>query len=341
MTDCPLPYGDYDHVVIGHGGGGTLADELLRSVFLPAFESSVLAALEDAAVVPAGGERIALTTDAFVVRPSFFPGGDVGRLAVSGTVNDLACVGARPLYLTAAFILEEGLLLSDLRRIAQSMRTAAEEAGVEIVAGDTKVVERGSGDGVYITTSGVGAVPQGRDISVARARPGDAVLLSGSIADHGMAVLSVRAGLELEGDLSSDCAPLAGLAETLAATEVHVLRDPTRGGVAGVLHEIARASGVGIQLREDAFVVRPAVRAACELLGFDPLHVANEGKLVVIVPEAAAKSALAALRSHPLGREAARVGTVTEQLGAVTLQTRLGTTRRLTQLSGEQLPRIC
>lgn len=342
LAACPLPLDDYGHVVIGHGGGGKLAADLLREVFLPAFDSPVLAALEDAAVLPVEAGKLAMTTDAFVVKPRFFPGGDLGRLAVCGTVNDLVSVGARPAYVSAAFILEEGLPIAELRRVVQSMQQAAVEAGVALVAGDTKVVERGSGDGIFVVTTGVGFVPAGRSVSVALARPGDRVLVSGTLGDHGIAVMAARSGLETS--VTSDCAPLAELGERLltAAPGTRVLRDPTRGGLTGVLHEIARASGVGLELDERAIPVHPEVHAACELLGFDPLQLANEGKLVVVVPEAEETAALAALQSHPRGTEAAAIGHVTkERAGFVTLRSRVGGLRVLTELSGEQLPRIC
>ncbi|MCE7892148.1 MAG: hydrogenase expression/formation protein HypE [Sorangiineae bacterium PRO1] len=339
---CPLPFRDYDRVVIGHGGGGTLAAELLRQVFLPAFDSPVLGALEDSAVLGAEPGRIALTTDAFVVKPRFFPGGDLGRLAVAGTVNDLACVGARPAYISAAFILEGGLALAAPARLVASMRDTAREAGVALVAGDTKVVERGSGDGVFIVTTGVGFVPEGRAISVSGARPGDRVLVSGTLGDHGIAVMSQRSGIETS--VVSDCAPLGDLAERLlsAAPGTRVLRDPTRGGLTGVLHEIARASRVGFTLDESQLPIHPEVNATCELLGFDPLHLANEGKLVAVVPEDEHAAALAALRSHPRGARASSIGHVSaERPGFVCLRSAVGGTRVLTELSGEQLPRIC
>lgn len=341
-NSCPLPSDDYPRVVMAHGGGGKLSTRLVKDVFLRAFDGTVLSRLEDAAVLDPTNDRIALTTDAFVVKPLFFPGGDVGRLAVAGTVNDLAVVGAIPRQLTAAFILEEGLALAELERIVNSMRLTAREARVEIVAGDTKVVERGSGDGCFIVTTGLGYVPVGRSLSIANARPGDHVLLSGTIGDHGIAVLSVREGLELETTLTSDCAPLADLVERLleSAPGTRCLRDPTRGGVTSTLVEIAAASRVGFELDELQIPIRPEVHAACELLGFEPLHVANEGKLVAIVPENEAKRALAALRAHPLGSNAADIGRVSDG-GHVTLRSSVGGRRVLTQLSGEQLPRIC
>jgi len=292
---------------------------------------------------PAGG-RLAVTTDAHIVAPLFFPGGDIGRLAVSGTVNDLAVMGAQPLWLTASFILEEGLEMGVLRRIVDSMRRTAVEAGVQIIAGDTKVAERGKADGVFIQTTGVGTIPLGREIGGAQARPGDTVLVSGPVGDHGLAVLAARGQLGFAIDVESDVAPLNGLIEALfdAGVEIHVLRDPTRGGVATTLNEIAQQSGVSITLDEEAIPIRPAVASACELLGFDPLYVANEGRVVVIVAAESAGAALRALRTHPLGRGAQRIGLVEAgPAGRVRMRTRLGTTRVVEMLSGEMLPRIC
>ena len=284
------------------------------------------------------------TTDGFVVEPIFFPGGDIGKLAVCGTVNDLAAAGARPLALSASFILEEGLLISELERIVDSMAAAAAEAGVRVICGDTKVVPRGSADRMYVTTSGVGEVPEGVEVSGANARPGDVVLVSGPVGDHGLAVLSVREGLEFESEIVSDCAPLAGMVEALleAAPGVHALRDPTRGGLATALNEIARQSEVEIEIEESAVPVRESVAAACELLGLDPLYAANEGKMIVIAAAAQADKALAALRAHPLGREAAVIGRVQQgKAGRVLLRTVLGTHRILDRHVGEQMPRIC
>jgi hydrogenase expression/formation protein HypE len=343
--ECPVPRLDSDRVLLGHGSGGRLTAELIGKLFLPALGGQTLAALEDAATVDVGAAgRIALTTDAFVVRPLFFPGGDIGRLAVCGTVNDLAVSGAAPRFLSAAFILEEGLPLADLRRIADSMRAACDEAGVELVAGDTKVVDRGKGDGVFITTTGVGVVPAGRDLSIRNARPGDRVLASGTIGDHGVAILSVREGIEFETVLQSDVAPLNGLADALltACPSVRCMRDPTRGGVAGVLNELAAASRVEVRVDEAALPVRAEVRGACELLGLDPLYVANEGKLVAVVPPGDAERLLAAARRHPLGRDAALIGTVAAgRPGFVTMRSLVGGERIVPLLAGEQLPRIC
>jgi hydrogenase expression/formation protein HypE len=346
FASCPVPESRYDHILLGHGGGGQLTADLIRRVFLPAFANETLSALEDQATLPndASGSRLAVTTDAFVVRPLFFPGGDIGRLAVHGTVNDLAVGGARPLFLTAAFILEEGLPLADLERIVTSMRDACRDAGMTLVAGDTKVVDRGKGDGVFITTTGIGRVPDGRNLSIHSARPGDALLLSGTVGDHGIAIMSVREGLEFETVLESDTAPLHELTEAILAAGpgTRCMRDPTRGGLASALNELAAASGVGVTIDETAVPLRPEVRAACEILGFDPLHVANEGKLIAVVPAAEAARVLDAMRSHPLGRAAARIGTIVpERPGTVVLRTRIGSERTLLMLSGEQLPRIC
>jgi hydrogenase expression/formation protein HypE len=333
-----------DTVLLGHGSGGKLSAELLHSVFLPAFDNPLLARLDDQAVLEFGGARLAFTTDSFVAKPLFFRGGDIGSLAVHGTVNDLAMCGARPVALSAAFILEEGFPLSDLSRIADSMARAASIAGVTIVTGDTKVVERGSGDGVYVTTTGIGIVPLDVNISAAHVRPGDAVLLSGAIGDHGVAMLSAREGLELDGEIASDSAPLNTLVEAMLAVthEVHAMRDPTRGGLASTLNEIATQSHVGIAVQEDTIPVHAGVRGACEVLGLDPLHVANEGKLVAFVPMKHATEVLDAMRRHPLGVEAAIIGTVTNRdPGMVTMKTVFGTTRIVDMLPGDQLPRIC
>src|SRR5579863_6027567 len=341
---CPAPLPQRDRILLGHGSGGRLSAELLRDVFLPLFSNPVLDRMDDQAIFSVGGSRVAFTTDSFVVKPLFFPGGDIGSLAVHGTVNDLAMGGARPLALSAAFILEEGFPIADLRRIAQSMALAAKRAGVPIVTGDTKVVERGSGGGVYINTAGIGMVGDGLDLSAANARPGDAVILSGAIGDHGAAILTQREGLELEGALESDSAALNGLVERILAVTaaVRAMRDPTRGGLASALNEIAAQSCVGMALREDAIPIHAPVRAVCEVLGLDPLYVANEGKMVAIVPPETAVAVVAAMRRHPLGAEAAVIGTVTESHpGLVTLRTAFGTTRVVDMLAGDQLPRIC
>ncbi len=342
---CPLPLEQYPTVVLAHGGGGKFSRMLTEQVFLAAFGNDTLARLHDGAVLQVGGERVAFSTDTFVIDPLFFPGGDIGSLAVHGTVNDLAMCGARPMALSAGFILEEGFPMEDLWRIAVSMSQAAAAAGVPIVTGDTKVVDRGKGDGVFINTSGVGIIPAGIDIAPTRARPGDAILVSGSIATHGIAIMSVREGLEFETTLESDSACLWGMVQALLTglgEDVHVLRDPTRGGVASAVNEIAGSAGVGIQLDDATIPVHEDVRAACEILGLDPLYVANEGKLVVFCPRERADEALEILRTHPLGREAAHIGTVVaEHPGKVFMRSRVGGMRVVEMLSGEQLPRIC
>jgi hydrogenase expression/formation protein HypE len=318
--------------------------QLLEDIFLRSFRAPSLAERHDGAVVPLGGQRLAFTTDSYVVMPRFFPGGDIGRLAVHGTVNDLAMAGARPLYLSAGFILEEGLELDELRRVVDSMGEAARECGVEIVTGDTKVVDRGKADGLFINTSGVGRVPEGVSVHPRRVTPGDAVLVSGDVGRHGIAVLSVREGLTFDSPVVSDCASLAPLVEALleAGVEVHCLRDTTRGGLATALNEIALDAGVGLVVDEPAVPVDASVAGACELLGLDPLYVACEGRMVVFVPERQAERALEVLVRHPLGAGAARIGRVTEgPAGLVSLRTRLGGQRLLDLLSGEQLPRIC
>jgi hydrogenase expression/formation protein HypE len=334
-----------EQVVLGHGSGGLMTHRLIRSLFLEAFDNPALRRGDDAAVLALEKPgRLAVTTDAHIVTPLFFPGGDIGRLAICGTVNDLAALGAQPRWLTASFILEEGLAMATLRRVVESMRRAAEEAGVIVVAGDTKVAERGKADGLFIQTSGVGTIPEGRDVGGALARPGDTVFVSGPLGDHGLAVLGARGQLGFTIDVESDVAPLNGLVEALfeSGAEIHVLRDPTRGGLATTLNEIARQSAVSITLEEEAIPVRPAVDSACELLGFDPLYVANEGRLIVIAAGGSADKLLAALRAHPFGKEGQRIGVVEAgPAGRVRLRTRLGTTRVVEMLSGEMLPRIC
>lgn len=341
---CPLPLRDHPVIVMGHGGGGKLSAELVEHLFLPAFANDAAAELGDAALVMIGGARLAYSTDSFVVRPLFFPGGNIGDLAINGTVNDIAMRGARPLFMSAGFILEEGMPLDRLGAIARTMGAAARRAGVTLVAGDTKVVDRGHGDGVYITTSGFGVVPEGVEIGPTRAQPGDVVIVSGEIGAHGIAILSVREGLEFGAPVVSDTAALNGLvAELLEETrEIHVLRDPTRGGMASTLNEIAHASRVGMMLEERKLPVQDAVRAACELLGMDPLYIANEGKLVAIAPAAVAERLLDRMRAHPLGRNAAIIGHVTaEHPGVVAARTGIGGTRIIDMMVGEQLPRIC
>jgi hydrogenase expression/formation protein HypE len=341
---CPLPLRDYPQIVMGHGGGGKLSAELVEHLFLPAFANAALAQLGDSAVLDLAGQRLAFSTDSFVVRPLFFPGGNIGDLAVNGTVNDLAMSGATPLFLSCGFILEEGMALEQLAAIASSMGHAAHQAGVKLVTGDTKVVDRGHGDGVYINTSGIGLIPTGVDIRPERAQPGDVVIVSGTIGVHGIAILSVREGLEFGAPIESDCAALNGLVAAMLATtnEIHVLRDPTRGGVASSLNEIARAAQVGIVLEERKLPVPSEVRAACEILGMDPLYVANEGKLLAIVPAHTAEALLETMHAHPLGRQATIIGRVTdEHRGMVVARTGIGGTRVVDMQVGEQLPRIC
>lgn len=346
---CPLPLRDYPAVVLGHGGGGKLSAELVENIFLPAFANATLAGLGDSAVLELpsllqAGARLAFSTDSYVVNPLFFPGGNIGDLAINGTVNDIAMSGAQPLFLSAGFIIEEGLEIATLGRIAATMGAAAQAAGVKLVTGDTKVVNRGKGDGLFINTSGIGVIPPGVNIGPQLAQPGDAVLVSGELGLHGMAIMSVREGLEFESVIASDSAPLNGLvAAMLAVTpEVHALRDPTRGGAASTLNEIAKASKVGIVLDERALPVPPAVRAACEFLGLDPLYVANEGKLIALVPAAHADAVLAAMRQHSAGQRATKIGHVTDQHpGLVVAKTGIGGTRVVDMMLGEQLPRIC
>jgi len=343
---CPAPLPAKDTVLLGHGSGGKLSAELVRDVFLPALTNPVLARLDDQAIVRINGQAVAITTDSFVVKPLFFPGGDIGSLAVHGTVNDLAMGGAVPLFLSAAFILEEGLAVEDLKRIVNSMHRAAEAAGVQVVTGDTKVVEKGKGDGLFINTTGIGIVSHGLELSADQARLGDKVILSGPIGEHGIAILAQREGLEFETTIQSDSAALHTLvAAMLAASHgIRCMRDPTRGGVSSTLNEIAQQSRVSIELEEWAIPIREEVRGACELLGLDPLYVANEGKLVAIVAPQAADAVLQAMRKHPLGKDAAIIGTVKEKdvgPGMVIMRTTLGTSRIVDMLAGDQLPRIC
>ncbi|MGI5161612.1 hydrogenase expression/formation protein HypE [Microbispora sp. CA-102843] len=335
-----------EHITMAHGAGGKATQTLIEAVFLDAFRNPLLEPLEDGAVFGAGGARLAFTTDSYVVSPLFFPGGDIGDLAVNGTVNDLSVCGARPLYLSAGFVLEEGFPVEDLRRISASMARAAAAAEVSIVTGDTKVVQRGKADGCYVTTAGVGLLERDARLGVAHARPGDAVLVSGPVGEHGVTIMLARGELDIEADVTSDTAPLNGLIAALLRDTgdgaVRCLRDATRGGVATILNEIARASGVAVVVEEDAVPVRPAVRGACELLGIDPLYVACEGRMVAVVDGDAAGAALAALRSHPLGGGAAIVGRVRDDPpGLVLLKTAFGGTRIIDVLVGDPLPRIC
>jgi hydrogenase expression/formation protein HypE len=345
---CPLPIFNHPQIVLGHGSGGKLSAELIEKVFVSRFRNSTLEKMDDQAVLEIGGTRLAFTTDSFVVTPIFFPGGDIGTLAINGTVNDLAMGGAKPLYLAAAFILEEGLPATDLQRVVDSMARAAHDAGVQLVTGDTKVVNRGKGDKVFITTTGIGVVDRGTHLSADHARSGDKILLSGYIGDHGITILSQREGLEFESSLASDCAPLYGLVSAMfdaapgRPDAFRVMRDPTRGGVATVLNEIAGKSRVGMVLKENQIPVRESVRGACEMLGLDPLYVANEGKLVAIVAPEIAGQVLDAMQKHPLGTESRVIGEVVEQhAGMVLMKTSIGGTRVVDVLFDEQLPRIC
>jgi hydrogenase expression/formation protein HypE len=342
---CPIPLSDYPTVQLAHGGGGSLSQMLIERMFLKAFANPQLEALHDGAILDINTARLAFSTDSFVVRPLFFPGGNIGSLAIHGTVNDVAMCGARPVAISAGFILEEGLPMEDLWRITESMCQAAKEAGVPVVTGDTKVVDRGKGDGVYINTTGIGEIQEGIDISTERVRPGDVVLLSGAIAEHGIAIMSVREGLEFETALETDSANLFPMVQRMLETggrKIHMLRDPTRGGVASTLNEIAHKAGVGIEIRETDIPLAEEVRGACEILGFDPLYVANEGKCLAIVASEAAEEVFAAMRSSPLGRQAAIVGEVTEgRAGSVIMRSRIGGRRVVDMMSGEQLPRIC
>jgi hydrogenase expression/formation protein HypE len=341
---CPLPLRDYPQIVLGHGSGGRLSADLIQHLFVPLFDNPALSGLNDQAVMEVNGVRLAFTTDSFVVQPLFFPGGDIGSLAVHGTINDLAMSGAKPLFLSAGFILEEGLLMDDLGRIVTSMANACKAINVPIVTGDTKVVNKGKGDGIFINTAGIGLVPADVQIAADRARPGDVIIVSGTIGDHGMAIMSVREGLTFETELVSDSAPLNTLVGAMldVTREVHCLRDATRGGVAAVLNELATSSRVGFALDEAAVPVRPAVMAACEMLGMDPLYVANEGKLVAVVPADQAEAVLDAMRQHPLGRDAAIIGrVVADHPGRVIAQTAIGGRRVVDMPLGEILPRIC
>jgi len=341
---CPIPISDYPQVLLAHGGGGKLMHQLIERLFISSFKSWQLEARHDGAFIPADGARLAFTTDSYVVSPLFFPGGDIGKLAIYGTVNDLAMCGARPLYLSVGFILEEGLEMETLWLVVRSMAEAAERAGVKIITGDTKVVDKGKGDGLFVNTSGIGVLEHDLQIGPAEVRPGDLLLLSGDIGRHGIAIMAVREGLEFEAQLESDCAPLVEPVLKLLerGVKVRCLRDLTRGGLASALVEIAHAAKVHIELDESAIPVSPGVRSACEILGLDPLYVANEGRFVAFIAEDDAQRALKILRSHPLCEEAQIIGQVSDNAqGLVTLLTEIGSRRVVEMLSGEQLPRIC
>jgi len=341
---CPVPFQEYPEVLLAHGGGGKLSHQLIQQMFLPVFQNPLLGELHDGAVFEIGGSRFAFSTDSYVIDPIFFPGGDIGELAVNGTVNDLAMCGSAPLYISAAFIIEEGFPMADLSRIVGSMQSAAQKSGVLLVTGDTKVVDRGKGDKIFITTSGIGLIGKGIDISPRRAEVGDMIILNGPIAVHGIAIMSVREGLEFQSQIRSDTAALNGLVgEVLKfGRDVHVLRDPTRGGLASALNEIAESSGVGIAIEDDAIPLDEPVQGACEILGLDPLYVANEGKFVAFIAPARAEEVLGVMKRHPLGARAAVIGSVVaEHPRVVVMRTSIGGHRVVDMISGEQLPRIC
>ncbi len=341
---CPVPISDYKNVLLAHGGGGRLSHQIIQKMFVSQFHNEFLDQSHDSAIIPIKGSRLAFTTDSYVVNPIFFPGGDIGMLAVNGTVNDLAMCGATPLYLSAAFIIEEGLSMDDLWRVVLSMQEAARRAGVMLVTGDTKVVDKGKGDKIFITTSGIGTIENGIDINPKNARLGDKIIVSGNIGVHGIAIMSVREGLEFETKIESDCAPLNDLVQNMfkASQQIHVLRDPTRGGIASALNEIAESANVGMLIHEEKIPIDESVSGACEILGFDPLYVANEGKLLAFVSPEDADKVLAVMRSHPLGKDAVIIGEVTnEHPRTVFMKSRIGGTRVVDMLSGEQLPRIC
>jgi hydrogenase expression/formation protein HypE len=341
---CPIPITEYKNVLLAHGGGGKLTQQLIQKMFLPCFGNEILNQGHDGARISNIPGEIAMTTDSFVVDPIFFPGGDIGDLAINGTVNDLVCCGAEPLYISLAFILEEGFLLEELWKIVQSIEMSARKAGVTIVTGDTKVVEKGKGDKIYINTTGIGRLIPGLCISPENCREGDVVIINGPIGDHGIAIMSERAGMTFESGIRSDTAPLNRmmLDVFLNQTNIHVLRDPTRGGLASSLNEICHSSGTGIRLYEDQIEVSESVRGACEIMGFDPLYIANEGKILVILPEKHSGQVLDIMRSHETGRMSRIIGQVTKDHGGMLyMETTIGTARIIDMITGEQLPRIC
>ncbi len=341
---CPLPISEYKNVLLAHGSGGKLTHQLIQKMFLSQFRNELLEPLHDGAILNLGGMRLAFSTDSYVVSPIFFPGGDIGELAVNGTVNDLAMCGAKPMFISAGFIVEEGLPMEDLWRIVTSMQRAAERASVVLVTGDTKVVDRGKADKIFINTSGIGTIEEGVNINPQSIHVGDRIILSGPIAEHGMAIMSVREGLEFETELKSDTAPLNDLVRAMLAVSknIRVLRDPTRGGVASVLNELAESSDVGLSILEESIPVKDEVKGACEILGLDPLYVANEGKLIAVAPPGDVERILAAMHAHPLGEDAVVIGEATAtHRKTVVMKSRIGGTRVVDMLSGEQLPRIC
>ena len=341
---CPIPKNDYDKILLAHGGGGILSNQLIQKIFFSQFDNELLNVQHDSAMFNINGVRLAFTTDSYVVQPIFFPGGNIGDLAVNGTVNDLAVSGAKPLYISAGFIIEEGFEIEELWRIVLSMKQAAEKAGVKIVTGDTKVVNKGKGDKIFINTSGIGIIETGIDISPINVKPGDVIILNGKIAEHGIAILSAREGLEFETTIKSDTAALNDLIDRILKTskKINVMRDPTRGGLASALNEIANKGNVGISIEEDKIFIAEEVKGACEILGLDPLYIANEGKVLVFVPKADADKVLNAMKSHPLGKESSIIGSVTaENKNLVIMKTMIGSSRIVDMISGEQLPRIC
>ena len=341
---CPVPKNDYDKILLAHGGGGTLMHKLIDVLFKSNFENDILSQGNDSAIIEINGTKFAFTTDSYVVQPLFFPGGDIGSLAINGTINDLCVSGAKPLYISVGFIIEEGFPVEELEKIVISMRKTADNAKIKIVTGDTKVINKKSGDGIYINTSGIGIVYDGVDISVNKIKPGDKIILSGRIADHGIAVMSARENLEFETEIKSDCAALNGLVDEIfsVSKNIKIMRDPTRGGIASTLNEIAKSSGLGIKIFEEKIPVSEPVRGACEILGFDPMYVANEGKLIAFVSEKDAEKVLLKMQSHPLGKESQIIGEVTsENPSRVIMKTVIGSSRIVDMISGEQLPRIC
>ena len=341
---CPIPKSDYDKVLLAHGGGGTLSQQLIQKLFFSQFENDILNVHHDSAMFDLKGTRLAFTTDSYVVQPIFFPGGNIGDLAVNGTVNDLAVSGAIPLYISIGFIIEEGFEIEELWKIVLSMKNAADKAGVKIVTGDTKVVDHGKGDKIFINTSGIGVIEEGINISPQNCEDGDAIILSGRIAEHGIAIMSAREGLEFETTIQSDSAPLNDLITDVLkkSKNVHVMRDPTRGGIASALNEIAQSSGKGVHIFEDKIPVSEEVKGACEILGLDPLYIANEGKVLIFVPNSEAPGILEVMQNHQLGKESAIIGKVTkDDSGLVVMKTLIGSSRIVDMISGEQLPRIC
>ena len=341
---CPIPKSDYDKVLLAHGGGGTLSQQLIQKLFFSQFDNDVLNVHHDSAMFELNGSRLAFTTDSYVVQPIFFPGGNIGDLAINGTINDLAVSGAKPLYISVGFIIEEGFEIEELWKIVLSMKAAADKAGIKIVTGDTKVVDHGKGDKIFINTSGIGIIKDGIDIFPQNCKEGDSIILSGRIAEHGIAIMSAREGLEFETTIKSDSAPLNNLIEAVLriSNNIHVMRDPTRGGIASALNEIAQSSQKGIQLYEEKIPITEEVKGACEILGLDPLYIANEGKVLIFVPKSETEEVLNVMRNNPLGKDASVIGKVTiSDPGLVVMKTLIGSSRIVDMISGEQLPRIC